>query len=81
MKVYILYNSPNDDGLLANHTATIFVNDVKVEHMHKVLKELSEITVKDFARLASISSLNGDDEDHVEKAIYQMCKNSSESTK
>lgn len=77
MKVCILYDSPNDNGSLDKHTATVLLKDVQIEHLHKVLSELSEITIKDFARLASISTMQGDDNEHIEKAIYQMCKHSS----
>lgn len=66
MEINVTYHLPDGEALdgfmIEKCKADVSVKGIAVESMRRVLAELSEITARDFARLAALSSFkSGDD--------------------
>lgn len=81
MKISVTYNFPdgeshNGNSLKTDCTASICIEDLSVLHMRRVLAELSEMTVKDFARLGVLTAFKRDDDiadKEIESIILRDC--------
>lgn len=79
MKFSISFNIPDgvDVGLaeVDKCTADVSISGVSVAAMRKVLAELSEMSLRDFARLATLSALTHDEDIDkvVESGIVDWC--------
>ena len=72
MDINVTYHLPDGkslgDFMLDECTADVSVKGIAIESMRRVLAELSEITARDFARLAALSSFKTND-DSVDKRL------------
>ena len=85
MKISVTYNFPNGENHKGNSlekdcAASICIEDVSVLHMKRVLAELSEMVVRDFARLGVLTAFKSDDDTvdaEVESMILRDCSGGS----
>lgn len=85
MKISIIYNFPNEmecngKSLEEDCTASIHIEELSVLHMRRVLAELSEISVRDFARLGVLTAFkHGNDasDKEIESQIIIDCSKGS----
>lgn len=71
-----LYPTAGKDGTLSKCSADVSLVGVPVESMRRVLAELSEIVVKDFARLSTLSCFKSNDasvDKAVESSLIEFC--------
>ena len=85
MKISITYNFPDGKGhdgnsLEDNCTASISIENLGAIHLRRVLAELSEMAVRDLARLGVLSAFKPSDDEAdkgIESAIITDCSHGS----
>ena len=82
MKISVSYNFKG--GAVEDNTATIILEDISVAQMKRVLCELSEMSVNDFARLGALTTSPGDElteeeTRNIESFLRRCCSPGNES--